>query len=414
MRASATVFDVARPPHLFGASIFRESASGLVVAESQVYKEKFANQCLYGQKALSGSFYGYEGYGSGNPTFGEHNININWYEYTVPVYFVSPGTPRVKVWFVEEEGKETPEEKLRAAGAASNLQSYFEAVPLPNPAKVPLGVLASTGTDKSVAIVCPATGEAWEMHTFSYFKTTTGEGPQRGEPKFGFGGYYPNLTSASGIPGVPFGVGAGNHWGDSASGLGSLGGNISLQELIDVYRGGSIGHALGCSVVVNNNEHLAPAKADNGNRENTFEKHSDGTANPAFGAADQIPMGLWMRFPPASRASEYGMTGKLEAAMYEAMREYGVFVRDGSGLVSFYLSDPRTVGSPYCETNVNPFAGASQPAEGPGIGTYVNAHVSSAWTDPTLPEFDEILHGPGSVFEKMPWRTLEQLAPRES
>ncbi len=390
--ASGRVYLPSRPPFAYGpASIFREDATKLTVSESQEFKEKFANQAYYGNEAQTGKFFGYEGMGYGGFA---HECQIVWNEFTVPLYIVTPDTPRVPVICVKEEGaEETP----RAPGALSNIQSFFEEVPMPNPAELPLGEISPAGTDKSIVVYRPATDEMWEMHRLSRFAL----GAHMGEWKFTAGAYISPVSESNGIP--P------NKWGVSASGLGILGGNIGLDDLVRVQRGEGLGHALACAVPVRLNEHLAPA-VRNDTGENKHKFMADGkTANPAYGMVDGVPEGLWMRFPPASRASEYAMTGKLEVAIYEAIREHGLVVRDGGGLVTFYLHDPRTLESPYRETPVNALAECTSIE---GVAAYVKA--SAGMTDPTLPTFDEILHGAGSVFDRMPWRSLEQLAARES
>lgn len=416
MRQASVLFSRHQAPLALAAAnqFFRRLVTELPTSPSQADKEKLANQLYYSNSAQSGKFYGYSGFGRAEAVNGFSN-NINWEAYSTPLYVVSGTTTRVKLWLVEESGAE---ETLRTSGAEPYpaLREAYAEVPIPNASLLPSvngkQQIWAEGTDRQAAIWCPDTDELWEIHRLGKFATTTGEGPVAGEWKFGYGSYAHPYSTSKGV--APLGE-------MSASGLSGIAGNISLQDIVEVLRGDAIRHALGISVYVRANEHLAPAKTNDSGMKAIPEYMEDGiTANPAYAASepypDAIPEGLWCRFPPASRASEYGMSGALEAAMYEAMREYGVVVRDGGGACSFYIEDPRTLGSPYSYAKVNPFSGAISPHGGKTaekLAAYLE-DVPSSWTDASLPRLEEEFTGASSVFSKMPWRELEQLEPRSS
>jgi hypothetical protein len=397
MRATGAMLLPSRPPVYGPASVFREDATLLARSSSQVSKEKLANQCFYNTASQSGKFYGYEGMGYGGSAEG-YNVFVNWQGSTIAVYYVSPSTPRVKVWLVEEGGSE---ETPRGSGADEHLQSFWEEVPVPNVALIPNRQIWPIGGDKSTIVICPATGEMWELWRLGQFK----KGTQMGEFKATYGGYCGSIAGFNGI--WP------NQWGIAGSGLGLLGGIVTMQDIVRMLRGESLGHALRLAVCVATSEHVEPATRNN-EVENEYPFLEDGkTSNPAHGTVDAVPMGLWCAFPPSSRASEYGITTPIASKLYEAMREHGLVVADGTTRgVNFDLADPRVLGTPYSSTFINPFAGATYTREAPERESYINNLVPTSWTDPTLSAMTENLNGPGSVFSAMPWRDLEQLEPR--
>ncbi len=401
MRATGRIWLPSRPAFVYGStSIFREDATKLARSSSQELKEKFANQAYYNDSAQSGKFYGYEGYGYGGI---KHGCSVNWNSFTVARYLMPPNAPRVKVWYVKGDTEEVQPE-----GESTNLQAEWLSVPVPNPANLALGELSPAGTDKAVSIACPATGEEWEFHAFSQFLT----GPHMGEWKAGYGAYTNSSGTFNGV--WPHG------WGSSSSGFGFVGGAISLQDLVNVLRGQPIGHALACAVPVNNGTVKPSTRAGEVNA-NTHKFMEDGkTANPAFGAMDEVPHGLWMAFPAGSNPEEFGIKKSKEPlayAMYVAGRDHGWTIRDHAGEVAFYINDPRVLGAPskggpppYAETAVNPFAGCESLGE--EVVNYIKAYTGM--TDPTLPALTETFFSTTSVFSKMPFRELEQLEPRSS
>lgn len=397
------------------ASIYREPAAGISASSSQVYKEKLANQLFYNRAAQSGKYYGYSGLGYGGAS--EANaVFLDWQNFTFPLYVVRPVSPRAKIYLVKEGGAEETLQEETAGNKA--VIEGLSSVPLPTLALLPHGAIPAIGSDAPAIIWSPGTDELWEMHRLSRFKT----GPHEGAWKCGGAHYQANASQWNGIP-------AANTGFLSSSGL-SQSSFITLADLVTVLRGGKIGHALGCAVPVRINAHLAPAFANDFGPNSAPLLENGVTPNPAYvtpgpeypdqpegewkeGYADAVPEGLRCRFPPSSRASEFGMTRKPEIAIYEAIREYGLVVHDGSGKnAAFYLGDGRTLFTPYCDTGVNPFNGAGE------FNNYINAGTSKAqregWIDPTLTEMEGALNGTAGVLFNQPWRSLEQLEPRSS
>jgi hypothetical protein len=399
-------------PFLSPTSIFRDDVTALPAAskaeiEANQYAEKLANQLYYGTLGQSGKFYGYSGEGFAGKAEG-FAVNMTVKESTVPIYVMDAGAPRIKIWLVKEEGAE---ETLDEGAERAALRAGYSSVPLPNPAVVLHGTLPSGGSDSICAVWCPATDEFWEIRRLSKFAS----GAHVGQWKATIGGY---LSAASQSNGV-YPTGTGNFMGNSASGLVRCGGVITVDDLIRVLRGGKIGHALAITAPVCSG-FLAPATR-NDTRENTTEFQKDGvTPNPAKGFIDAVPEGLRLRFPPASRASEFsGMTGVLAAAIYEAIREHGLIVRDNGPECVFNLVDLKclTVGYPH----INPVAGSTSTGNTATqfheyVTEVLETLVSSSWTDLTLPVLKEDFHTVNAtyLFNDYPWRSLEQVAPSAS
>jgi hypothetical protein len=382
-------------------SVFRDNVEGLARAESQVNAHKMANQLFYARKSQEGKFYGYAGLGYGGSPEGSYPF-ISWRLYTQPIYVVPVWQPRVKIWLVNEETS-GPEETLREAFEPNiKIQKAFEAVPLPEVDLIPQGQIQSAGTDAQAIIWCPATDELWEIHRLGILKA----GSHRGEWKLGYGHYQAEASKWSGVVAEETG-------GLSASHLSLAHGTLSLGDLVRVLRGGKIGHALAIAMLAVANEHVAPA-LKNDHQENPYELLEDGkTSNPAFGDVDAIPEGGWYCFPAASRASEYGITNPVTVALYENTREHGIVHTDKGGGPSLSLGDLRTLYTPYCDTGVDGIASSAAK-----FAEYARANVAEAvwkgWQDPTLSALEGALNGIGGLLWEMPWRTLEQLAPRES
>lgn len=389
-------------------SLFCENATTLARASAEEiaanqYAAKLANQFYYGTNSQKGLFHGYSGVGYNGHKEGFNTV-ANYESGTLPLYVMAAQAPRTSIWLVKEEGAE---ETLDEGAAHAVLhEAFLRGVPLPAVSEVLHGSLPSAGTDAVFAVWCPSTDELWEVRKLGTFAS----GAHKGELKASFGNYVAGVSTSNGVS--PTGI------GNSASGLVRAAGMITLADLIRVLRGGSIGHALSIAVPVVQG-HLAPATR-NDTSENTTVYEEDGkTANPAKGTVDAVPEGLWCAFPPASRAGEYGITKPVAVAVYEAIREYGLVVRDHGSTCAFNIEDFKslTVGHP----PVNPAAGATTPGSTDSkLQSYVNeallAMVGSEWRDSTLPVLEEDLEGAttANVFGKQPWRTLEQLAPRSS
>jgi hypothetical protein len=346
-------------------SIFRENATALPRASGSTLIGKLAAQ-LASEPAL------------------------NTTSSTTAVYTMPAATPRVKVWLVESGGAE---ETLQGAGAHTNLQGSWESVPMPNPALIPHGEIWPAGTDKSVVLQCPETNELWEFWRLGKFAS----GPHIGEYKAAFGAYTASATTFDGV--------WANNWGTSACSIGIAGGLITMSDVVRMLRGEPLGHALELGAAYVANEHLAPATRN--------DSKEPGNANA-------VPEGLWGALPSALRASEFVTvsTQPLAAALIEAAREHGVFVGNSAGNPSFYVADPRTLFTPYSDTLINPFAGATYTYAAETRESYINEIVPAAtsrlWVAPGLALITEQLYGPSGVLTKVPWNELEQLEPRAS
>jgi hypothetical protein len=402
-------------------SIWRDDATQLARASSEEvatnhYAAKLANQLFYATNSQSGKFHGYAGMPWAGYKEGFATV-VNFNSSTVPVYVMSPAAPREKIWLVTEEGAE---ETLDEGAEKAALRTGLSSVPVPSPAEVLHGSLPSGGPDAICAIWCPATDELWELRRLAKFAA----GAHKGELKCALGGYLHPASQSNGV----YATGAGDYMGNSASGLVRCGGMITLPDLVRVLRNGKIGHALSLTAVVtqgpSGSAFLAPATrndareihgSENGHN---LEFEEDGvTPNPAYGTVDAVPEGLRCAFAATSRASEYGITKPLEAAIYEAIREHGLIVRDSGPTCALNVEDARAL--PLHPQRVNPFAGATSPGNTAELlRSYVNepldALIGSEWKDPTLPTLEEALHGTPNVLSNMPWRELEQLEPSSS
>lgn len=406
------------------SSIFVEDATKLARAEKALSESrvgKLTNQLHYGHPGFSGSFYGYSGMGYGGTMVSEKGGSpyIKGENASDPIWCVPYQQPRVKVWLVQEGplGPEREaEETLRTGEVAERIQGHCEAVPMPTLALIPKGRLHAIGADSNCIIWCPATDELWEFHRLSTFKT----GAHAGEYKAGYGCYIAKASEWNGICPPEEGQ-------LSASHLSHASGCINFADLVKVARGEEIDHALGLTLYVLLNEHVAPA-TKNDSQKNSHEYLEDGvTPNPAYttegpeglGSFDGIPEGSWFAYPAASKASEFSaLTRPLEKAIYEAGRKHGFVVTDKGGTPGLSMSDPVTLFTPYNLTAANPLAGSAifskyAYGEKPGEKAIPTA-LREAWTDPTLTAFTGELNGTAGVMENQPWGTLELLAPRTS
>lgn len=393
-------------------SIFSRPVTGLAAAASQVPAKKMANQLRYNVGA-PGTFYNYSGVGYGG------TVRANITNYTPSLFVVPAGAPTSKVRYINaytESGEPWPE------GDNNNLQSSLLSVPLPILSSVPSGRLVmneAENQDSEITIWQPTTGQLWEMAAFD--TVIYGGKAHPSTPPSGYAatcGYYAGyLAGTSAWDGVWPHL----EWGSRATGLFMHGGVITLQDLVEVLEGKKIKHALVVEAQAVAAEVCAPAiRHDTTPATNTLQlipagDPEEGKPNPAFGTVDAVAEGRWFRFPPASNASEHfnRATEPLAWAIYEAIREYGMFVGDGSAAPTFQIEPPIAMGSPYAFNKVNPLANA----EGSGWPSkkqleYVPAGMTNAGL--LYKHFAENLNGTSSVFTKQPWLELESIEPRAS
>jgi hypothetical protein len=413
------------PLQLYGinTSIFhRKLASNATLSNDQTAAYLLSNQLSYGNPNYSWngtdaapSFYGYP---SSGPAANQANMGwagypigyettIGYTAYTIPVYVVDSTVPNQKVTYVSfADGNSylANTYTVHLPGWSNNLQNFFNAVPVPDVTKIPQGQIQSDATDGHAVIWRPSTNELWEMWRFN---------GSPGSYVFGFGAYIANVNTFNGI--------FTNGWGARACGLASAAGLLTIQDVVDVLRGGAIKHALGISIPVTANSHTAPATR-NDSSSHTYPTHpyvNDDGVTPNLSAAnsgfiDAVAEGTWCRLPASfNPATAMPGAGPLALAIATAIRDYGLFVHDGGGNCAINLEDARALGSPYSYAKVNPFAGSTGAAAG-FYDAYINNNVPGSWTDSTLPKVTEVLHGPSSVFSQIPWQQLQVLQPFSS
>ncbi len=379
-------------------NIFERNMTSAARRASQELAKRYANQLNYSSASYSynvepaPNFYGaaYAGGKIGYMTAsGSTESHLQFVTYTPTILVVPPTTLRHKVTFVNSKGEPEP------AGAASNLQAFWEAVPVPSVSTIPEGSLTyATGTDHHLCIICGH--EMWE-----FWKFEANEPPYTAQ----YGGYVADMRTFLGV--LP------NKWGARATGLALIGGLITMQDIVEVLRGGKINHAIGISAPVSGPGWVSPATRSDAGEGSYFggapELH-EGTPNPAYPYTDAVPEGSWFVFPAASRPSEYGINATKEpiaAAIFEAIRTYGCFIHDsGAGSLTIQLESPVALGSPYSWVKVDPTAA------GPfNWSFYDKAWIPASWGDPTLHKITEEIQGTEGILTKQPWKTLEVLEP---
>jgi hypothetical protein len=378
-------------------SIFYRQVGALTAAENQAPALKVANQLAYNNHGYSyngepaPSFYGYSGVGV---TSGGALTKMEPNRYTMAIWVVPAGQATQKVTYVKASGEPEPEK------ASHELQSYFNAVPMPDVTKVPAERLTpAEGSDGFVCVWQPSTNRLWEIWRLAGAPS---------EYTFRFGGFREGVSSWNGIAsespnGEPV------KWGAMATSLSMVGGLITIQDVAEALLGKPIKHALG-AVVPNTAEGSGPMgpaiRTDSPEQNLVPELDKEGNPNPAYGM-DAVNESRWFRFPPSAKAGEHGISKPLETAIFNAIRDYGLFVCNGGSAPNFFMEWPGVLGSPYAWTNVNPLAGAPS-----SWGTY--SWIPSSMTSPSLPAITEANKGAGSIFSKQPWQLLEALEPRAS
>jgi hypothetical protein len=225
---------------------------------------------------------------------------INTTRYSVPIYTV-PGNQPLK--------------RVTLTKPSAALQAAFEEVPLPPGS-------GAAGTDGHMVVWQPSRNRLWEFWRMQ----RTSEGP-----KAAWGGAIRNVSTNPGVYGPDAWPNAQTWWGASASSLSIVGGLITFEDL-DVEE---INHALALAVPdVRAGIYASPAKRSDGK-----------STNPR-----SLPEGAHLRLDPKLDLNALDMppTTRLIA---EAAQTYGLFVRDGSSVVTLYAQDPLTVAE-------NPYSGA--------------------------------------------------------
>jgi hypothetical protein len=213
------------------------------------------------------------------------NVNINTVAYAFPVYVADANTPTVPVTVWDCQNKQHTN---------ANLAEQWAAVPIPAYAE------PADGTDALMAIYQPSADSIWE-----FWKATKVDGRWMAC----WGGRLQKASQSQGVWPKPY--------GDSASGLVTMGGWITPKEL----QRGQINHVIGIALV--QPEHFTihswPAT------------RSDGW-NPQH-APNRIPEGLRFRLDPAVEVETLPMhpVGKIIA---KAAQKYGFVVWDRAGAIT--------------------------------------------------------------------------------
>ncbi len=232
---------------------------------------------------------------------------INTTSYSVPVYTVPANQPTVEVRLAKHEPA---------------LQSAWAAVPLPPNAQ------PATGTDAILVVWQPSTDRLWE-----FWRLVHGASGWQAS----WGGAMRHVSSNPGVYGPGAWPGAKPGWGVSASSLSIVGGLISLEDL----ERGEIDHAL--AIALPNRRagvYASPAR------------RSDGRSRDPL----SLPAGAQLRLEPGLDLAALHLP-RLTLMIAEAAQRYGIFVTDGSTIVSFYAQDPISTGT-------EPYAGPTGYFEG--------------------------------------------------
>jgi len=225
---------------------------------------------------------------------------INTTSYSVPVYTVPGDQPTVAVQLVDHR-------------ANTALSSAWSAVPLPSEAQ------PSAGTDGDLVVWQPSTDRLWEFWRLRR---------EAGGWLASWGGAIQNVSSNAGVYGQEAWPGAKPWWGVSASSLSLVGGLISLED----FKLGQINHAVSMSIPnVRAGVYASPAQ------------RSDGKSTDPL----SLPEGAHLRLDPNLDLAALHLP-RPTLMIAEAAQRYGIFIRDGSGVITFQAQDPAS-------TDTNPY-----------------------------------------------------------
>lgn len=234
---------------------------------------------------------------------------ISTTDYSVPIYTVPSSQPTVRV-------------QLTSQINSPALQAAFEQVPLPPEA------VAAAGSDGHLVVWQPSKNRLWEF--WKFVRAPSG-------PQASWGGAMSSANANPGVYGPEAWPGAEPWWGASASSLSIAGGLITLEDL----RIGQINHALAIAVPqIRAGAYAAPARRSDGK-----------STNPLA-----LPEGAHLRLDPKLDLSSLKLP-RTTRLIAEAAQRYGIFVRDGSGVVDFFAQDP-------VNTPTNPYKGTGGYFEG--------------------------------------------------
>lgn len=216
---------------------------------------------------------------------------FNTWQYSVPVWVASASQSTITVIDTDD----------------GFMTSRWGPVPWPSNAT------AAAGTDAHCVIWQPSTNKMWEF--------------------FGTAGTYPNITARHG--GVITNVSSSNGifpnpYGATATGLPLVGGLVTLAEADQIAANPNyvIPHAIALAVPKVATYHVAPATRHDAN---------------APGGAVAIPEGRRFKLPANYDPNvSIPSAPPLTKALARAVRDYGMVLRDASGVVTLYGEDAKT------------------------------------------------------------------------
>jgi hypothetical protein len=198
-----------------------------------------------------------------------------------------------------------------ASTNTDTLRQEMRQVPIPRAAR------PASGTDGRMVVWQTSSDTMWEFWQVRYVR----RGPARGWTA-SWGAKIQDVSRSSGVNRWPFGA--------TATGLALAGGLITLDDM----RRGEIDHVLALGVPgTRAGEFVAPANRTDGH----------------YSGPGTIPEGTRFRLDPRVDVGSLGLSrvGRMIAL---AAQRYGMVVRDGSDVVTFYAQDPWPSGSdPYPE-----------------------------------------------------------------
>ena len=182
----------------------------------------------------------------------------------------------------------------------TTVQGWFNSVPLPADAR------PATGTDGELILWQPSTDTLWE---FWQLHKDAG-----GQWHAAWGGRIDHASLSTGV--------YASHYGASASSMSLYGGEITVDEM----RAGVINHALAMGVPNTALRFVAPAT------------YTDGKTGGG------IPIGTRYQLDPSINVDSLGLS-RTATIIAKAAQNYGIYVRETSGAVTFYAQDPSNLGS---------------------------------------------------------------------
>ena len=215
---------------------------------------------------------------------------INTTSYSAPVFVVAARQATVRVQI------DHPPSPNRDA-----LQREMAKVP------IPAGAKPGGGTDARMIVWQPSTNTMWELWRMRW---------RRGWHA-GWGAKISEVSKFRGVNPFPFGA--------TASGLPLAGGLITMDDV----RSGSIDHVLALGIPAPRaGVFVAPANRTDGR----------------FTGPTAIPEGTRFQLDPSLDVKSLGLS-QTATMIARAAQRYGMVVRDGSEVVTFYAQDPTPTGS---------------------------------------------------------------------